>query len=162
MRKWPQNFQRMLFVSLSRKSTPTPATELQANYFDRFGPQKVNNAVERFTRWREETLPADSLAFPDVTPSACFQSTENTLTSDAVSATGRAISPDTSSETMSSSGSLIAPTSRPSNKQTLAHVLIVDDNDINLKVSIPFTLWIVAFDASFPTAFSDQQLRRHR
>ncbi|KAJ5353154.1 hypothetical protein N7452_002128 [Penicillium brevicompactum] len=137
------------FVLSDDNATITP--ELSANLVriaQPFGPHKVYHAVERFVTWREETFQAVPVAFPDVTPLAC-PLTEDALPSDAALDHVEGTLPAASLDTTGSSGDLIASTPHAPTKQSLAHVLIVDDNDINLKIMATF---MAKINCSYETA----------
>lgn len=106
---------------------------MQTNPFCRFGPQKIYKAVEKIMKWRETQIqpasPAPDAALPLISPQ-----TQTESNSDSGSHIyDRGTSGD-SSEVKSSPGGAGSATPRPSSKQALAHVLIVDDNEINVKV----------------------------
>ncbi|OQE80096.1 hypothetical protein PENNAL_c0048G11106 [Penicillium nalgiovense] len=102
-----------------------------------FGPQKIYKAVEKIMKWRETQIqrasPAPDAALPLISPQ-----TQTESNSDSGSHIyDRGTSGD-SSEVMSSPGGAGSATPRPSSKQALAHVLIVDDNEINVKIMATF------------------------
>ncbi|CAG8230049.1 unnamed protein product [Penicillium nalgiovense] len=102
-----------------------------------FGPQKIYKAVEKIMKWRETQIqpasPAPDAALPLISPQ-----TQTESNSDPVSDIyDRGTSGD-SSEVMSSPGGAGSATPRPFSKQALAHVLIVDDNEINVKIMATF------------------------
>ncbi|KAF9249004.1 hypothetical protein DTO013E5_8159 [Penicillium roqueforti] len=102
-----------------------------------FGPQKIYKAVEKIMKWREIQTKASSPA-----PEAAFQvmspPIQRKISSDSDSdVCGRGTS-EYSNEAMSSPGGSSSSTPRPSSKQALAHVLIVDDNEINVKIMSTF------------------------
>lgn len=106
---------------------------MKTHLFCRFGPQKIYKAVEKIMKWREIQTKASSPA-----PEAAFQvmspPIQRKISSDSDSdVCGRGTS-EYSNEAMSSPGGSSSSTPRPSSKQALAHVLIVDDNEINVKV----------------------------
>jgi hypothetical protein len=86
---------------------------------------------------RKETLPVASLDVLDSTLPAISPLTKIDNPSNIVPDVNRLESAASEPDTMSSVGDSTAPTPRPSKKQASAHVLIVDDNDINLKVRPP-------------------------
>ncbi|CAG8119857.1 unnamed protein product [Penicillium salamii] len=96
------------------------------------GPQKVSNAVQRIMALREQTSLA-TLELSDLTQSAFSHSTENN-TSHSILDTDEPILPAPAKETMNFVGTSAVSVPRSFSKQALAHVLIVDDNDINLKI----------------------------
>ncbi|CAG7921549.1 unnamed protein product [Penicillium olsonii] len=92
------------------------------------GPHKVLSAVERIMHLREQRLLAVSDT-PDLTPPAL--STDKKSPSDSVLDIDEppAVTPVPPLKSME-----LASTPPPFRKQAVAHVLIVDDNDINLKI----------------------------
>lgn len=84
-------------------------------------------------KWRESQIQPTSPA-PDATFSLVSPETQKESSPDSGSdLRGRGMPADLN-EAMSSAGDPSSSAPRPSNKQALAHVLIVDDNEINVKV----------------------------
>ncbi|KAJ6190226.1 CheY-like superfamily [Penicillium mononematosum] len=98
-----------------------------------FGPQNIYEAVEKIMKWREGQIqpvsPAPDATFSLVSPQTQTESSPDYSGSDLYDR-GK---PADSNEAMSSPEGSTAPP-RPSSKQALAHVLIVDDNEINVKL----------------------------
>lgn len=88
-------------------------------------------------KWRHETLPAVPRESTDLATPGLSQFTDADILPGVLPDTDEQLIPEPSIETMSVSGNSNTSTPRPSRKQTFAHVLIVDDNDINLKVCLP-------------------------
>lgn len=104
-----------------------------ANLLCRFGPQKIYKAVEKIMKWREIQIQPASLVpgadFPLMPPQTPTESS-----SDSGSDLYDRGTSEYSNERAISPGGSNSSTPRPSSKQALAHVLIVDDNEINVKV----------------------------
>jgi hypothetical protein len=110
---------------------------MKTNPFCRFGPQKIYNAVETIMKWREIQIPTASPT-PNAASSPVPQiQTEHSSDSGSGSDIHEKEIPGPSNEFMSSSKQVNITTPRPASKQALAHVLIVDDNEINVKVLSP-------------------------
>ncbi|KAJ5185891.1 CheY-like superfamily [Penicillium cf. griseofulvum] len=104
-----------------------------------FGPQKIYNAVETIMRWREIQIPTASPT-PDTASWLMSPQIQSENSSDSGSGSDiheKGIS-EHSSELMSSCKGLNTTTPRPPSNQALAHVLIVDDNEINVKIMATF------------------------
>ncbi|OQE37829.1 hypothetical protein PENCOP_c009G03672 [Penicillium coprophilum] len=100
-----------------------------------FGPQKIYNAVETIMKWREIQIPpASSAPDPSLMPP---QATTGDSSDSGPGLYDRGISGYSHKATSSSGGSSTS-TPRPSSKQAQAHVLIVDDNEINVKIMATF------------------------
>ncbi|CAI7656301.1 unnamed protein product [Penicillium crustosum] len=102
-----------------------------------FGPQKIYNAVEKIMKWREIQIqpapPAPDAAIP---PISLQTQTESNLDSGSdLNARGTSEYPN---EAVSALGGSSSSTPRPPSKQAAAHVLIVDDNEINVKIMATF------------------------
>jgi hypothetical protein len=84
-------------------------------------------------KWRESQVQPASPA-PDATFSLVSPQTQTESSPGSGSDLYDKGTPADSNEAISSPGGSSSPTPRPSSKQALAHVLIVDDNEINVKV----------------------------
>jgi signal transduction histidine kinase len=102
-----------------------------------FGPQKIYKAVEKIMKWRESQVQPASPA-PDATFSLVSPQTQTESSPGSGSDLYDKGTPADSNEAISSPGGSSSPTPRPSSKQALAHVLIVDDNEINVKIMATF------------------------
>ncbi|KAJ5494652.1 CheY-like superfamily [Penicillium fimorum] len=105
-----------------------------------FGPQKIYNAVERIMKWREIQIPLASPAPDSTDPTFSLMPPQEKTENSSDSGSGiydSGISEYSHRVTSSSRGSN-ASTPRPSSQQALAHVLIVDDNEINVKIMATF------------------------
>ncbi|CAI7583557.1 unnamed protein product [Penicillium glandicola] len=104
-----------------------------------FGPQKIYNAVEKIMKWREIQIPPPP---PSPAPDAGFSfmspDTQTERSSDSRSDIYDEGMSEHSNEANNSSARSSTSTPRPSSKQALAHVLIVDDNEINVKIMATF------------------------
>lgn len=121
-----------LSVLLNRRLQLINIFGMKTNSFCRFGPQKIYKAVEKIMKWREIQIPASPVPdadFPLISPR-----TEPETSSESGSALYYRGMSEHSNEGRSSPGGSSSSTPRPSSKQTVAHVLIVDDNEINVKV----------------------------
>jgi hypothetical protein len=88
-------------------------------------------------KWRDEASPAVPTESPDLTQLGVPYSTDAEILPAVLSVTDEQSVPERSIETVIVAGDSNTSTPRPSREQTRAHVLIVDDNDINLKVCLP-------------------------
>ncbi|OQE06694.1 hypothetical protein PENVUL_c017G04439 [Penicillium vulpinum] len=102
-----------------------------------FGPQKIYNAVEKIMKWREIQIPSVSCP-PDSSSSSVSPQTPPESRSDPGPNTYLRGMSEYSNEAISSPGGSNASTPRQSSKQAMAHVLIVDDNEINVKIMATF------------------------
>ncbi|KAK4866153.1 hypothetical protein LT330_008494 [Penicillium expansum] len=102
-----------------------------------FGPQKIYKAVEKIMKWREIQIqpasPVPGADFPLMPPQTPTESS-----SDSGSDLYDRGTSEYSNERAISPGGSNSSTPRPSSKQALAHVLIVDDNEINVKIMATF------------------------
>ncbi|KAJ5576440.1 CheY-like superfamily [Penicillium sp. DV-2018c] len=107
-----------------------------------FGPQKIYDAVERIMNWRElQTAPSSPGIGPEASSSLIARQAKAASSSESVSTITAAEDSGHSKEETTSSGipgPSIPQSSQSSTKEGLAHVLIVDDNEINLKIMATF------------------------
>ncbi|KAJ5297889.1 hypothetical protein N7508_008138 [Penicillium antarcticum] len=114
-----------------------------------FGPLKIHSAVEKVMKWREKQEPSSSpILAPGATPVVLSPEQEregyfNTRSSSDEKNIVHQTAPATSPSGSTSS------TPKPSSKKNLVHVLIVDDNEINVKILATFMRKI---NCSFDTA----------
>jgi hypothetical protein len=88
----------------------------------------------------DETLPVNSLESAELAFPGLSQSTDSYNVPLVHSDEGEQSIPEISFERSGASRDLNTSTPRPSRKQSLAHVLVVDDNEINLKVRLTVCL----------------------
>lgn len=106
---------------------------IKANSFCRFGPQKIYNAVEKIMKWREIQIQPVSPPPGATFPLMSLQTQTERSSDSGLDIYNRGTS-GYPNEEMSSPGESSTSTPRPSGKQAVAHVLIVDDNEINVQV----------------------------
>ncbi|CAG7999580.1 unnamed protein product, partial [Penicillium salamii] len=112
------------------------------------GPQRVSNAVQRIFTLREQKSLATSLELSDLTQSSVSHPAENN-TSHSILDTDEPILLAPAKETMNFVAPPAVSVPRSFSKQALAHVLIVDDNDINLKI---MATYMTRINCTFETA----------
>jgi hypothetical protein len=130
MKDWSTSFKY-----LSRKFSLVLAEQnVHTNCLCSFGPQKIHNAAEKIMKWREVQEPHSSpILAPGATPAILSPGREREKDTNPMSGMDEKRLSQQTVEAASPSGSAIS-TPKPSSRKSLAHVLIVDDNEINVKV----------------------------
>ncbi|KAJ5761997.1 uncharacterized protein N7511_005379 [Penicillium nucicola] len=113
-----------------------------------FGPQKIHGAVEKIMKWREAHEPPNSpILAPGATPVVLSPELERESYMEIGSGMDANMSQKMAPATSPSGSTTSTP--RPSSRKSFAHVLIVDDNEINVKILATFMRKI---SCSFDTA----------
>lgn len=104
--------------------------------FDRFGPQKIQAAVQKIYDLRGGRLESECLA-SEIPATSNAQQTPDSVSSPPLISDEDNATVQVSSDTMRPNSPSIFISHEQAMESSMAHVLIVDDNEINLKVRQP-------------------------
>jgi len=126
----------MSFESLNRMLISAILCLIPIDLLGRFGPQKLHQAAQKILKLHAEQPAALTTSMPDIPPTELSAQSVPKMDPTSAPLNGN----DEPQATMSEVTSPTTLPLRPTNQQP-AHVLIVDDNEINLKVSYCILSW---------------------